>query len=308
MESPLPASALGPGTAPPTSPRGTHRAPGSADTAHRELCTVTQSPELPPFLYVPPQHRDALCRAQPPAAATFPPAHGEAPFCFIPPDGITAIVGSRARIWVSLDASAFSAALCHRRGSISSQGRTCHCQQTPLHVWGCRSCSPDLARALQSGCRAPFWMLVLRTGLYGSSPARHCHVHSAGRSSRGGPVPQHCLQMVELQSILSSAHCTQSCPLSPRAAAQRDCAQWDGGTHTPVWAISPSSSFKASPCIPLPSKSSPRGCTPPPALHCTGSARELLSSSGRPSIFLHNTTSHSADTARPTGVCVCVCV
>lgn len=72
-------------------------------------------------------------------------------------------------------------------------------------------------------------------------------------------------------------------------------SQQDRGAHTPVWANSPSSSFKAAPCISVPSKSHPWGCTPPPALQCTGSARELLSSSGQPSIFLHSTTSHSAD-------------
>lgn len=37
-------------------------------------------------------------------------------------------------------------------------------------------------RLCRAGCRAPFWMLVLSAGLYGSSPACHCHVHSAGRS------------------------------------------------------------------------------------------------------------------------------
>lgn len=37
-------------------------------------------------------------------------------------------------------------------------------------------------RLCRASCRAPFWMLVLSAGLYGSSPACHCHVHSAGRS------------------------------------------------------------------------------------------------------------------------------
>lgn len=186
LESSLSASALGPGTAPLPPPRGRRRAPGSADTARRELCSVTVPPAAPIsllFLLSTGLLRATHSLQQQPRFPQPTAGHLAASFCLMGlQQSLEAGHGFGSR-WVRLPSPQLSAIARAASATVSAHREGHAIASRHLCVFGAAGAAARTwHRLCRAGCRAPFWMLVLSAGLYGSSPACHCHVHSAGRS------------------------------------------------------------------------------------------------------------------------------
>lgn len=178
-DAPVPASALGPGTAvPPYSTRGVS---GSADTApqpqqHSRPPQPLCHPQFLPVCPLPARGHSPCC-AQPPGTAPLPqPARAGATLLlhsclmglqksFETGHGFGSCWMCLCSLQLSAIARAASAAAPDQREGRAITSRHLHAFQSGAGSWAlppsrCQSCSPDPTRALRSSHRFPFKMLV----------------------------------------------------------------------------------------------------------------------------------------------------